>query len=95
MVGPSIGAPSAPSGQYKNPGPATRGIGLTGRWLDNKRAYFFELPLLIVCVGYLYNKAVVENRPDPDFGFGDLVVVVAVAYMMKRVAVGRRWKGLI
>lgn len=72
----------------------TKPIKAVGKGLDNTRATFIEMPLLIAATALLYDKAWVQGHPNREFTLGDWVLVILVSYFLKRLGVGNRWEAM-
>jgi len=85
---------SAPSyeGGYSDPGAPGRDTLKFADWL---RAGVIDFPLLVVFTAMLYNMAWVQNDESRSWGFGDVLMVILVAYALKQFALGMRWEGIL
>lgn len=72
------------------PGETTAGV---GQGVDQVRATIFEWPILWLSTAYLWNRGFVRPNTERSFGIGDFLFVTVVSYVLKRLAVGKRWEG--
>jgi hypothetical protein len=62
-----------------------------GKGLDHTRATIFEWPIIWFATAYLYHNALVKGT-DRSFWFSDWFLVTLVSFLVKRFAVGARWR---
>lgn len=62
-------------------------------WADNARGTVFDLPLIILASAYLYDKAWLDGEDTRGWGPGDIIFIVVVSWLIKRIGVGQRWEG--
>jgi hypothetical protein len=79
------------AGIWIDPNTTTKNV---GRSADQVRASIFEWPVLWFSTAYLYNRSLVKGNPNRSFGIGDFLVVTAISWGLKRMAIGRRWRSI-
>ena len=90
---PDVGLSRTPSvGSYENPGDPLQKVWANLGFADQIRGTFTEVPILIVSIGYIYDKAFISPNPDRSWRAADLFLVILVAWAAKRTAIGNRWE---
>lgn len=69
-------------------------LGGVGEGVDHTRATIFEWPIIWFSVAFLYHRGWVRPNDDISFGLGDFLLVTVVSYLIKRMAVGQRWRSM-
>lgn len=92
---PSIGAPTPAPGKYVDPGSPTKILKFAAVQTDQARGTFIDFPIMVVCLGILYKMAVLDGEENQSIGGGDVLFILIVAFVLKRMGIASRWKGVL
>jgi len=91
---PDVGLSRTPSvGSYQNPGDPLQNVWANLGFADQLRGTVTEVPILIVSIGYIYDRVFIDGNPDREWRAADLILVIVIAWAAKRIAIGNRWEG--
>ena len=85
-ITPSIDEPTPVDGPYKDPGNPIKDVAVAG---DRARAWIFEWPIILASIATLYDKTFID--PSGGWSLGDYILVFAISFGVKKVAVDARW----